>query len=300
MTDAAPPRASAVSERAPLLSVLMAALNEEKTIATIIPSILGVPIDLELVMVDDGSDDRTWSLMQRHVDGHRVRAYRHEISQGKGTAIRTALKHARGAYVIIQDADTEYDPRDYTRLIEPMIAGRASVVYGTRLFASHTAFSYWYVVGNRRVTQIASMLYNVYLSDIQTAYKVFPRDAAMRMDLQARGFDIDPEITAKLLRLGYRIHEVPVSYIARTREEGKKVTPIDGVKALLTLARYRNWRPSVRVTESELPGRIAAPVHRATTPPAKPSTHHDGDGAGDGAAVGVNEAAMPPWYRDPG
>jgi glycosyltransferase involved in cell wall biosynthesis len=234
----------ATSERAPLLSVLIAALNEERTIEVVIPSVLAVPIDLEIVMVDDGSSDRTWQLMQRYIDGRRVRGFRHRQTLGKGAAIRSAMKHARGRHILIQDADTEYDPRDYARLVEPLVSGRASVVYGTRLFASHTAFSYWYVVGNRFVTQIASMLYNVYLSDIQTAYKVFPREAVGVMELRANGFDIDPEITAKLLRLGYRIHEVPVSYIARTRAEGKKVRPSDGVKALLTLARYRTWRPT--------------------------------------------------------
>jgi glycosyltransferase involved in cell wall biosynthesis len=283
MTDFPVPRTPAATERAPLLSVLLAALNEEKTIDSVIPSVLSVPIDLELIMVDDGSTDRTWALMQRHADGRRIRAYRHEAPLGKGAAIKTALKYARGSYVIIQDADMEYDPRDYTRLVEPLISGRAAVVYGTRLFSSHTAFSYWYVVGNRRVTQIASILYDVYLSDIQTAYKVFPREAAALMDLQSRGFEIDPEITAKLLRLGYRIHEVPISYIARTREEGKKVKPIDGVRALLTLARYRTWHPARKVAESALPGRVA----------------RSEEASSDSRTIHINESSGPPWYREP-
>jgi glycosyltransferase involved in cell wall biosynthesis len=183
-------------------------------------------------------------------DGKRIRAVRHPAQLGKGRAVRTALEHARGELVLIQDADMEYDPRDYVRLLQPLVNGRAKVVYGTRTFASHTAYSFWYVIGNKGVTTAANLLYNVYLSDIQTAYKVFPRKAGLAMNLEASGFDIDPEITAKLLRMGYRIHEVPVDYIARSREEGKKVKPSDGVKALLTLSRHRMWRP--RATAASL------------------------------------------------
>jgi hypothetical protein len=117
------------------------------------------------------------------------------------------------------------------------------VVYGTRGFASHTAFSYWYVLGNRAVTTFANLLYNVYLSDIETCYKLLPRDLALQLNLEARGFELEPEITAKLLRLGRRIYEIPVSYAARSRDEGKKLTPADGLKAVATLVRYRGWGP---------------------------------------------------------
>jgi glycosyltransferase involved in cell wall biosynthesis len=173
----------------------------------------------------------------------RVHAFRHERNQGKGAAIRTALGHARGEVVLIQDADLEYDPADYPRLLEPIETGKATVVYGSRAFSSHTAYSYWYVMGNRLVTLATNVIYNCYLSDMETGYKVVPREIALSLDLQARGFELEPEITAKLLRCGHRIYEVPISYTARSRAEGKKLTAMDGVRAVAALARYRGWRP---------------------------------------------------------
>ena len=170
----------------PYLSVLMPAFNEERTLAQVIDAVLGVDLPLEVVLVDDGSTDGTWSIMQARQDGHRVRAIRHEVNGGKGAAIRTALQHARGEVVIIQDADLEYSPADYPRLIAPIRAGRATVVYGTRAFASHTAYSFWYVMGNRLVTLATNVLYNVYLSDMETGYKVMPREVALALDLEAR------------------------------------------------------------------------------------------------------------------
>ncbi len=235
----------APEEEAPFLSVLIPALNEEKTLDEVVEAVLSSPVSLEVILVDDGSTDATWERMEHWADGGKVRAYRHPYPMGKGAAVRTALKHARGSVVLIQDADMEYDINDYQRLLEPIINGRARVVYGTRVFASHTAHSYWYVMGNKGVTTAANLLFNVYLSDIETAYKVFPREAALAMNLEARGFEIDPEITAKLLRMGYRIHEVPVEYVARSREEGKKIRPSDGVKALGVLLRHRFWKPAL-------------------------------------------------------
>jgi glycosyltransferase involved in cell wall biosynthesis len=227
----------------PYLSVLMPALNEGRTIDTVLDAVLGLDLPLEVILVDDGSTDDTWQRMQARADGARVRAFRHAANHGKGAAIRTALQHARGEVVIVQDADLEYNPADYTRLIAPMKSGRATVVYGTRAFASHTSYSYWYVMGNRLVTLATNLLYNVYLSDMETGYKVLPRDLALSLDLEARGFELEPEITAKVLRSGHRIYEVPIEYAARSREEGKKLTAMDGVKALVALAKYRTWRP---------------------------------------------------------
>ena len=230
---------------APYLSVLMPALNEERTISQVLDAVLASPVDLELVLVDDGSTDGTWELMEaRAASDPRVHAYRHQTNQGKGGAIRTALGHARGAVVLIQDADLEYDPADYPQLLEPIRNGRATVVYGSRAFSSHTAYSYWYVIGNRLVTLATNVIYNCYLSDMETGYKVMPREVALSLHLQARGFELEPEITAKLLRSGYRIYEVPISYAARSRAEGKKLTAMDGVRAVRALARYRGWRPS--------------------------------------------------------
>ena len=229
---------------APFLSILMPALNEGRTISQVLDAVLASQVDLELSLVDDGSTDRTWELMEASAASDpRVRAYRHHANQGKGAAIRTALRHARGAVVLIQDADLEYDPADYPRLLEPIQSGKATIVYGSRAFSSHTAYSYWYVMGNRLVTLATNVIYNCYLSDMETGYKVLPREVALSLDLQARGFELEAEVTAKLLRSGYRIYEVPISYAARSRAEGKKLTAMDGVRAVRALARYRGWRP---------------------------------------------------------
>jgi glycosyltransferase involved in cell wall biosynthesis len=258
----------------PFLSVLIPALNEEKTIDEVVEAVLAVPVSLEVVLVDDGSSDGTWQRMEKWAENARVRAVRHRTPMGKGAAVRTALQVARGRVVLIQDADMEYDVNDYPRLLEPIINGRARVVYGTRVFASHTAHSYWYVMGNKGVTTAANLLFNVYLSDIETAYKVFPREAALAMNLEAHGFEIDPEITAKLLRMGYRIHEVPVEYVARSREEGKKIRPSDGVKALGVLLRHRFWKPSL--TAEQIP---------AVSGPTRVVGHDAAAAARDGAAT---------------
>ncbi|TMC48567.1 MAG: glycosyltransferase family 2 protein [Chloroflexi bacterium] len=224
---------------APLLSVLVPALNEARTLPTILSSVLAVDLPLEIILVDDGSTDDTWSIMQAHVDNGRVFAYRHDRNRGKGAAVRTALSKARGEYVIIQDADLEYDPQQYSLLLEPVLQKRAQVVYGTRAFSSHTTFSFWYVIGNKAVTLATNILYNCYLSDMETCYKLMPREVALSLNLTARGFDLEPEVTAKLLRHGHRIYEVPISYVARSRAEGKKLTVNDGLKAVVTLLKYR-------------------------------------------------------------
>ena len=142
-------------------------------------------------------------------------------------------------FAIVQDADLEYDPRDYPELLRPMVEGRADVVYGVRGFAGQTAFSFWFVLGNKAVTLATNVLYDCYISDMETGYKVLRSELWKRLNLNGTRFDIEPEITARVLRLGYRIHEVPISYYARSRDEGKKLTWTDGVKALGTLARMR-------------------------------------------------------------
>lgn len=230
----------------PYLSVLIPALNEDSTLQAVIDEVLRVDEEMELILVDDGSTDDTWRIMEAAADGDRVRAFRHERNRGKGAAVRTALQYARGEVVIIQDADLEYSPSEYPLLLKPIREGRARVVYGTRSFLSHESFSFWYVIGNRLVTLATNILYNCYISDMETCYKVMPRQVALSLDLQARGFEIEPEITGKLMRLGQRIYEVPISYAARSREEGKKLTAADGVKALVTLVRYRAWKPPVQ------------------------------------------------------
>jgi glycosyltransferase involved in cell wall biosynthesis len=164
---------------------------------------------------------------------------RHATNQGKGAAIRTALSAVTAPVVIVQDADMEYDPAEYGRVIMPILEGRADVVYGVRGFASHTAFSYWFVLGNRLVTTMTNLLFNCYIQDMETGFKAMRTDLMGRLRLTSNRFNIEPEITARVLRLGYRIHEVPITYYARSRAEGKKLTWRDGVKALVTLLRLR-------------------------------------------------------------
>jgi glycosyltransferase involved in cell wall biosynthesis len=227
----------------PYLSVVMPALNEERTLSQVLDAVLASTVDIEVVLVDDGSTDGTWRIMQDRAKADKsVRPYRHEVNGGKGAAVRTALKHARGSVVLIQDADLEYDPSEHPALLAPIESGRATVVYGSRAFSSHTAFSYWYVIGNRLVTLATNVIYNCYLSDMETGYKLMPRSVALSLNLRARGFELEPEITAKLLRSGHWIYEVPITYAARSEAEGKKLTAMDGIRALRTLARYRSWR----------------------------------------------------------
>lgn len=227
----------------PRLSVLIPALNEARTLARVVDEVLASDVELEVILIDDGSTDGTWDIMRSKADGDHVRAFRHTRNQGKGGAIRTGLKYARGELILIQDADLEYDPRDYKQLLRPIVDGDATVVYGTQAFSSHSAYSFWYVMGNRLVTLATNILFNCYISDMETGYKLMPRDVALSLHLQARGFELEPEITAKLIRSGLRIYEVPIRYHARSREEGRKLTAADGARALITLVRFRRWRP---------------------------------------------------------
>jgi glycosyltransferase involved in cell wall biosynthesis len=223
----------------PLLSVLMPVYNEERTLRQVVEAVQAADIDKEIILVDDGSHDESARIIENLADGKRVRAYHHEQNQGKGAAVRTAVAQARGQIVLIQDADLEYDPADYSALIRPILDGRTDVVFGSRAFTSHTAYSFWFVMGNRLVTLATNVLFNCYISDMETGYKVMRRGIAESLNLQSRGFEIEPEITAKLVKAGHRIYEVPISYAARSREAGKKLTWRDGVRAIRTLVRYR-------------------------------------------------------------
>ena len=169
----------------------------------------------------------------------RVVVRRHSVNQGKGAAVRTGLEAITTPITIIQDGDLEYDPLEYESLITPILEGRADVVYGVRGFASQTAYSYWFVIGNRLVTTATNILFNCYIKDMETGFKAMRTDLMRRLRLRGNRFGIEPDITARVLRLGYRIHEVPISYYARSREEGKKLTWRDGVKALGSLLRLR-------------------------------------------------------------
>ena len=224
------------------LSILMPVYNERATVDEAIRQTLAAeyPLDsVELVVVDDGSSDGTREVLDAGGWDGRVQVVMHERNAGKGAAVRTALEHATGTYVAIMDADLEYDPDDLSKLLKPLLAGEAEVVFGTRGFESHAAFSFWYVMGNKAVTLAANLLFNSWLADVMTCHKAMRTDLFRSLDLRSAGFTIEPEITAKLLASGYQIYEVPVRYNARGREEGKKLTAVDGVRVLLTLVRCR-------------------------------------------------------------
>lgn len=222
------------------LSVMMPIYNEERTLEIILNHVLKRGEVGEVIAVDDGSGDGSWDILQRlSRQDPRLRAFRLETNQGKGAALRRAIGELTMPFALVQDADLEYDPRDYPTLLEPLLEGRADVVYGVRGFAGQTAFSFWFVLGNKLVTLATNLLYNCYISDMETGYKVLRSDLWRRLNLAGNRFDIEPDITARALRLGYRIHEVPIRYYARGREEGKKLTWMDGVRALGSLMQLR-------------------------------------------------------------
>jgi glycosyltransferase involved in cell wall biosynthesis len=228
-----------MSEEA-FLSVMMPVFNEERTLEIILGHVLEQPEVGEVIAVDDGSTDRSWEILTRMAAADpRIRAFRQETNQGKGAALRRAVSELRMPFALVQDADLEYDPRDYPSLLDPLHEGRADAVYGTRGFAGQTAFSFWFVMGNKAVTLATNLLFDCYISDMETGYKVLRSDLWRRLELSGKRFDIEPDITARILRLGYRIHEVPIHYYARSRDEGKKLTWLDGVRALGALVRLR-------------------------------------------------------------
>ena len=226
----------------PTLSVLMPVFNELETVHRAIEQTLAADMgvdDVERVIVDDGSTDGTRELLRDGGWPANVRVVFHERNQGKGAAVRTALQHARGGFSAIMDADLEYDPGEIGKLLHPLVDGEADAVFGARGFESHTSFNFWYVMGNKFVTLCANVIYNKYISDIMTCHKVIPTETFRALHLREAGFAIEPEITARLMRRGCRIYEVPVVYRARTREEGKKLTALDGARVLRTLLRCR-------------------------------------------------------------
>jgi glycosyltransferase involved in cell wall biosynthesis len=222
------------------LSVLVPVYNEAATVESALERILGVdyPCDVEVVLVDDGSIDGTDAVLSS-ISDPRLAQHRHVRNRGKGAAIRTAAEVATGDYMIICDADLEYSPEEIPSLLDPILAGQAEVVYGTRTFGSHTAYSFWYVMGNKAVTMFANVLYNSWISDLETCFKLMPLPLYRSLRVKSAGFGMEAEVTAKLLRAGHRPYEVPISYAARSREDGKKLTWRDGVEALWILLRHR-------------------------------------------------------------
>ena len=219
----------------------MPVFNERLRLERAVDAVLAANVsdDLELLIIDDGSTDGTREILREGSWPAEVRVIYHDRNRGKGAAIRTALAEARGLYTTIMDADLEYEPSDIPALLAPLRAGDAQAVFGTRGFQSHSAYSFWYVVGNRAVTFAANLLYNSWVSDMMTGQKAMSTELFRSLELRARGFAIEAEITARLLRGGVRIYEVPITYTARSREEGKKLTAVDGLRVVRTLLRCR-------------------------------------------------------------
>ncbi len=222
------------------LSVIVPVYNERATVAEIIRRMraVSIPLALDIIVVDDGSTDGTDKILATLQDS-TVRLISHDRNRGKGAAIRTGLEQARGDLVLVQDADLEYDPDDWNRLLEPALRGRAEVVYGSRFTGERKNMLPLHWIGNRFISLVTNVLYSSTLSDVETCYKLISRDVLAGMKIEASRFEFEPEITAKILRRGYRIYEVPISYAGREFSEGKKITWRDGFTALWTLVRYR-------------------------------------------------------------
>lgn len=224
------------------VSIIMPAYNEAATIAEMISKVQAVDVGFpkEVIIVDDGSVDGTKDVLKAFIGESNVRVVFHERNQGKGAAIRTALAHVTGDIVVIQDADLEYDPHDLPRVIGPIVSGKADVVYGNRLHGeAHRVLYFWHSVGNGVLTLACNMLTNLSLSDMEVGYKAFRADVICRMRLRSNRFGFEPEVTAKVAKLGCRLFEVPISYYGRTYAEGKKITWKDGIAALWCMVRYR-------------------------------------------------------------
>ena len=228
----------------PKLSIIIPAYNEEKNILKVINRVKRVKlknITKEIIIIDDFSTDNTRKILSELKDSS-LKIFFHQKNQGKGAAIRTALKHTTGDIILIQDADLEYNPEEYLKLLKPIIENQTKVVYGSRLEAIKQNLKNMYklhYLGNMFLTVMTNILYSTKITDMETGYKVFRKEVVENMKLKAKRFDFEPEITAKILKKGYKIKEVPINFVGRTFKEGKKITWKDGIKALLYLIKYR-------------------------------------------------------------
>lgn len=225
------------------ISIVIPVFNEAGTVREVVSRVLAVPLGVkkEILLVDDGSTDGTRErLEQIAADEPAVRVLRHARNLGKGAALRTGFQHATGEILLIQDSDLEYDPRDYPRLLEPLLEGKADVVYGSRFLGGpHRVLFFWHFVGNKFLTLVSNLVNNLNLTDMETGYKAFRKQVLSRFPLKANRFGFEPEFTAKTARHGCRIYEVPIAYHGRDYSEGKKVTWRDGVAALFEILRFR-------------------------------------------------------------
>ena len=250
------------------LSVVMPIYNEQATLRQVVSRVLSVPLDLELICVDDGSHDASREILAEFQGQHpQVRVFLQPHNMGKGAALRRGIQAASGDFVLIQDADMEYDPGDYPVLLEPLIQGKADVVYGSRFLggAPHRVLYFWHSVGNRLLTLFSNCLTNINLSDIETCYKVFRREIIQSIPLEENRFGFEPEITVKVAKRRLRIYEVGISYWGRTYEEGKKIRWTDGVRALWVLMKY--W-----IKEPVLAQQTVSSADSLPTPANQPAT----------------------------
>lgn len=223
------------------LTIAVPVYNERERVGPALKELLSTsfPVEVEILIVDDGSVDGTAETIAALPLPENVRLIKHARNKGKGAALRTALAEATGDVFVPFDADLEYQASDLVRCLEPLIAGEAELVYGTRAFGSHTSFNFWYVMGNKFLNLWANILFNSYISDLETCFKMAKTSILRGLNLKTSGFDIEAEVTAKLLRAGYRPFEVPIGYRARSREQGKKISWEDGIIALWTITRVR-------------------------------------------------------------
>ncbi len=245
MADGDTPGASgSEAHRYATLSVIVPVFNERVTVAEVIRRIRAVqlPLDIEVIVVDDGSSDGTDKVLAALGDS-TVRVISHAQNRGKGAAIRTGMESVRGDLVLVQDADLEYDPEDWPKLLDPILRGKSQVVYGSRFTGERKNMMPLHWIGNRFLSLVTNVLYSSTLSDMETCYKLFDRRVLEGITIESDRFDFEPEITAKVLRRGYRIYEVPISYAGREEDEGKKITWRDGFGALRALVKYRFTRP---------------------------------------------------------
>lgn len=241
-------------EISPCLTVVVPAYNEGGSIASVLERVLAQRPVQEVIVVDDASGDNTWERLQKFAANSKVKLLRHEVNQGKGAALRTGFQHVKSDFVIVQDADLEYDPEEYHILLAPAIAGRADVVFGSRFIGSgaHRVLYFWHYVGNLFLTTLSNMATNLNLSDMETGYKLFRREVIQKIRIRESRFGFEPEITAKVSKLNVRIYEVPISYYGRTYAEGKKIGWRDGFSALRCIIRYNLFsRGNGDLTKSE-------------------------------------------------